>query len=183
MNLEKERKFLVKPEKLPPLSNGRIIRSAYFTQAGVAIRVTISSAGRQKICVKGPGTLVRQEFEYSIPLEDAERLMLLAPTYITKTRYEYDGWDIDHVFTKDFDLWIAEFEESDQNGYQFPKHLPEWLDEEVTEKPQEYSMMALAWKYGCKPDSYMISYHYTDVLNPMIKPLEIITNPDFKLKL
>lgn len=138
MNLEIERKFLVNADKLPEvLPDFRMIESGYFSdpRADVAIRVTISSAGRQKVCFKGPGGISREEFEYDIPLEDAHRLLALAPYKSLKMRYElmhshFTNWTWELDFFPLLNFWIVEIEVPDETvdlGV-----LPEWVGQEVT---------------------------------------------------
>lgn len=151
MVLERERKFLVDPSKLPPLTNGRIIEAGYFTQKRVAIRVTMRSDGVCKICFKGPGAEERQEFEYRIPEADAAALLVLSPTHIVKTRYDHEGWEIDRFH---FDhptlgqFWMAEWEEHEGKP-PIPNPLPAWITREVTSEI-EYTNMAIAWTFGRK---------------------------------
>lgn len=148
MAIEKERRFLVDPKKLPKeLMLGKVLRAGYFTKDDIAIRVSISSTGARKICFKTCDGEVRQEFEYDIPLEDAEQLMLLAPTSLSKTRFEYQGWEIDCFHTIG-GLWIAEYEEQEGKD-PIPKELPEWIFSEIT-GDQDYGNASLAWRYGKK---------------------------------
>lgn len=150
MALERERKFLVITDKLPTsLPPGNVIEAGYFTQGEVAIRVTIKNRGQEKavhkVCFKGPGTVERQEFEYSIPREDAVSLMDLSPTYIKKVRIDFEGWEIDSFVLGGRQFWVAEWEEGE--GKPFPDQLPDWIGVEVTDIP-EFTNMRLAWKYG-----------------------------------
>ncbi len=158
--IERERKFLVDHTKLPPLPVGRIITTGYFTAGDVAIRVSKSSSGKAKICIKGPGTEERQEFEYTIPMEDAEKMLELAPTCLGKCRYDLDGWEIDSIsmpgfFMYDTDptkashhLWMAEWEEH-EGKQPIPDPLPKWITRDVTEAGF-YKNSNLAFYYGRK---------------------------------
>lgn len=156
MAIERERKFLIDPTKLP----AEALRSFYDTEAGyftkdeVAIRVTSRKGGKQKVCFKGPiidqESGARPEFEYIIPWKDAGELLGLAPTYLPKRRYEYQGWEIDKFeFMVDGELfWLAEYEEK-EGKLPCPDPLPPWVEEEVTGDP-DYSNQALAWEHGRK---------------------------------
>lgn len=149
MAIERERKFLVNPHLLPKeaLESFYETQAGYFTDGPIAIRVTSRKGGKQKVCFKGPGSEEREEFEYIIPKEDAERLLALAPTNIHKTRFEYGGWEIDKIrTTPDADLWFAEWEEAPGKP-PIPSPLPEWIGEEVTGRV-ELTNMRLAWTYG-----------------------------------
>lgn len=135
------------------------IKTGYFTEDGIAIRVSLRDLGKPtqkcKVCLKTPGGLEREEFEYSIPLGDAVRLLELSPTFLKKERYEFQGWEIDRLtinVSKEpgvpilTDLWMAEWEEAPDKE-PFPASIPEWITQEVTGDPS-YSNQALAWKYG-----------------------------------
>lgn len=151
MAIERERKFLVDHSKLPEaaLKEYYDLVSGYFTDGPVAIRIASRLGGKQKICFKGPGTEEREEFEYVVPPDDAERLLALAPTQIKKRRYEYEGWEIDRIEVGPYrHLWLAEWEEGPNKGG-VPTPLPAWITREVTEE-LGYSNMSLAWRYGRK---------------------------------
>jgi CYTH domain-containing protein len=171
VSIEQERKFLMDPKKHPLLKTmgavGKVIEAGYFTNGPVAIRCTIRGDGVQKICFKGPPKDgAREEFEYSIPGADAAKLIKLAPTYLEKTRYYIDGWEIDHFLGPLDHLWIAEYEETPDKPKP-PAPLPAWVLTEVTSDPS-FSNMALAWRYGRigkpglqKGDSIYVSGPYT----------------------
>ncbi len=152
--IESERKFLVIKEKLPNLNKQsipvRIITSGYFTQSNPAIRVTYSD--KSKICFKAGKGEHRSEFEYDIPVEDAASLMDISPTEISKARYDYEGWEIDCIWIDDSDpkkdIWVCEWEDKPDKS-RCPAIKPEWVGEEVTNN-LDWSMQALAWKYGKK---------------------------------
>lgn len=147
MAIERERKFMVHFDRLPPEAFLSFFETeaGYFTNDLIAIRVTSRKGGKQKVCFKGPGTEEREEFEYVIPKEDAERLLALAPTNIKKTRYEYQGWEIDSLNIPG-GLWVAEWEEAEGKP-SIPSPLPVWIGEEITGKAA-LTNMALAWTYG-----------------------------------
>lgn len=157
MATERERKFLVHADRLPKEFTDEavvsIIEAGYFTDGTnpFAIRVTARDSdtprAKYKICIKGPGTLERAEFEYSIPRDDARELLHLAPTKLTKNRYDLDGWEIDVFMLEGRQLWIAEWEEAP--GKVFPDPVPDWLGVEITEIEQ-FTNRHLAWQYGRK---------------------------------
>lgn len=150
MILERERKFLVdgsKMNKVIPADSLRKVHVAgYFTKPGEpAVRVTYSpTTGKGKFCIKGPGAVERLEIEHSIPLIDAVAAVELSPTKLIKIRYDLDGWEIDCFLT--MSLWMAEWEEH-EGKTNMPAKLPDWIIEEVTDKP-EFTNQALAWKHG-----------------------------------
>lgn len=141
MAIERERKFLVDHTKLPKFVKlalevddqtiCRKMKTGYFTKDGVAIRASVGNVGRHnpksKVCFKGSGLELREEFEYNIPLEDALRLVELAPFKVEKTRIEYRGWEIDF-----FNLGGVMAEWEYHEGKDDPV-LPEWILSEVTD--------------------------------------------------
>ncbi|QTK82397.1 Adenylate Cyclase [Agrobacterium tumefaciens] len=137
MAKEIERKFLVARGEW----RNQVTRSMAFRQAYVAsmedrsVRVRIVDRRDATLTVKiGASALVRDEYEYAIPLEDAEELMQSAPgVVIEKTRHtvEHGGftWEID-VFEGQYEgLVVAEVEMHDENA---DPDLPAWLGREVT---------------------------------------------------
>lgn len=137
MAKEIERKFLVAGGEW----RNQVTRSMAFRQAYVAsmedrsVRVRIVDRRDATLTVKiGASALVRDEYEYAIPLEDAEELMQSAPgVVIEKTRHtvEHGGftWEID-VFEGQYEgLVVAEVEMHNENA---DPDLPAWLGREVT---------------------------------------------------
>lgn len=144
MATEIERKFLVAGqgwrERAEP---GKALRQAYLSQGGRAtIRVRIVDDAEAFLTVKSAESgLVRSEFEYAIPVEDARRLIeLRSGLVIEKRRYIVrDGdarWEID-VFEGAHDgLTVAEIELPHRDA---TFERPEWLGEEVTDDPRYYN--------------------------------------------
>ena len=149
--IERERKFLVVATKLPSFVTGalamddqevcRQMRTGYFTRDGIAIRASVGNVGRHnpksRICFKGPGLESREEFEYEIPLDDAIRLVELAPYKINKSRIEFEGREIDSFEGGGI---LAEWEYHDGKG---DPVLPVWLGKEVTNDP-DYTNQQIA---------------------------------------
>lgn len=148
MAKEIERKFLV-------LNNGwrsRVSRSSSFRQAYIAfmedrsVRVRIVDDTEAKLTVKiGANTMKREEFEYQVPLTDAEEMISHAiGIVLEKTRHEltYQGyvWEIDVYDAAYRGLVVAEVELSHEHD-QPP--LPDWLGPEVT-GDRRYSNQTLA---------------------------------------
>ncbi len=144
MGLEIEYKFTIKDESWRTVAqNPRKLRQAYLAREGKsAIRVRIYDDISAKITIKaavsGP---VRQEFEYDIPVADAEKLMQLSSGYaIEKTRYTIAQgdltWEIDEFFGENEGLIIAEIELQDVNQ-KFDK--PSWLGDDVTDQKRYYN--------------------------------------------
>ncbi|QRG08873.1 CYTH domain-containing protein [Xanthobacter dioxanivorans] len=140
MPLEIERKFLVTSGAWREGADACSIRQGYLC-LGVDTTVRIRIAGAEAfITVKSKTEgLSRAEFEYSIPLGDAEMMLetLCARPLIEKTRYtaEHAGkvWTIDVFAGENDGLVVAEVE---LNGPDEIVSLPDWVGEEVTYDPR-----------------------------------------------
>ncbi|SFV69382.1 hypothetical protein MNB_SV-10-164 [hydrothermal vent metagenome] len=151
MAKEIERKFLVDPKKLPPLHHPLRIRQGYLPgcQTGT-VRVRISNE-EAFLTLKGRTTgITRSEFEYPVPLSDAEQMLteLCSSHFIEKERYlvPHEGhlWEIDIFSGKNSGLIVAEIEFSEENEA-FAK--PEWVTTEVSSDPKYRNVNLLAYPY------------------------------------
>lgn len=151
MALEIERKFL--------LANGRwrdrVSRSTRIAQGylggdACSVRVRIEDKqGSLNIKSKQLG-VVRQEFEYGIPLQDAEALLELAcGQVLRKLRHyiEMEGhvWEIDEFEGANAGLVVAEIELEAVDA-SFPR--PDWLGEEVTDDARYYNVNLMREPYS-----------------------------------
>jgi len=151
MAKEIERKFLVDPEKLPPLKNPHTIKQGYIPGSLTAtVRIRISDDDAY-LTIKGRATgLTRSEFEYPIPLPDAQEMLeeLCNGDVIKKKRYlfPYEGhlWEIDIFEGSNEGLIIAEIELSDENET-FTK--PEWITKEVSYDPKYRNSNLITYPY------------------------------------
>ena len=142
MVMEIERKFLVDRDMWKPCGEGTRIAQGYLcTEADRTVRVRVKGAYGY-LTVKGRNEgISRQEFEYEIPIEDAEAMLgMCKPTIIEKVRYhESLGahlWEID-VFSGENDgLVLAEIElQHEDESFE----RPEWLGEEVSMDHRYYN--------------------------------------------
>ena len=142
MPQEIERKFLVKREALPKdLPQGDDLEQGYLSvDPAVRVRLTARPDGTRSaaLTIKGKGLLSRSEFEYPIPVSDAEALLKLCQRSLRKVRRTLGRFVVDHFRTRD--LWLAEIELSSEKE-KFDR--PPWLGEEVTQDPA-YSNTRLA---------------------------------------
>lgn len=147
MGVEVERRFLVAGEGWRTgIARSRHIRQGYLArESGVSVRVRLVD-DRAILTVKGPGGLVRPEFEYAVPPGEAEEMLatLCAGRCIDKTRHEvaHDGlvWEVD-VFAGHLQgLVLAEVELPDAAH---ALRCPPWAGREVTDDPR-YANAALA---------------------------------------
>lgn len=172
MAVEIERKFRVEwnefPNKTDFNTKAKVIEAGYFLETP-AIRVTVTNHLRfdpkYKICIKGPGGLSREEYEYHVPAEDALGLLKLAPTYLLKYRLDVGGWEVDYypaVFEYGLTLQslqpllVAEWEESHHGPIQ---SLPEWIGKEVTDN-RDWSNASLAMRHGYKNIHDVVYFDY-----------------------
>lgn len=153
MGTEIERKFLVMSDAWRAEAGpGTRLRQGYL-HAGTPV-VRIRQAGSLAfLTIKGPGLLARAEYEYPIPVEDAEAMLasLCPPPIIDKTRYRliYEGlnWEIDEFAGHLAGLVLAEIElESPGQPYM----RPAWLGLEVTDDLR-YQNSALSRAPGPPP--------------------------------
>ncbi len=140
MGVEIERKFLVESEGWRGCGPGVRYRQGYIT-ADEKRSVRVRVAGREAtITIKGGSVgAVREEFEYTIPVADAERLLdaYCPPPLIEKTRFRcpYKGlvWEIDEFFGANTGLVLAEVELDSEDR---EVSLPSWVGREVTGDPR-----------------------------------------------
>lgn len=137
MPVEIERKFLVVGNGWRDGQPGQRFCQGYLARRdGVTVRVR--RAGRRAfVTIKGEADgMVRPEFEYEIPVEEAEQMLsgLCRRPLIEKTRHEiwYDGhlWEIDVFGGENTGLVLAEVELDEPTE---PVNLPPWIGREVTQ--------------------------------------------------
>lgn len=137
MALEIERKFLVADDTWRGGAGpGRSIRQAYLAATpDHSIRIRIVENHEAWLTIKsGYRGIVRDEFEYQVPIADARAMLdLCQGGIIEKTRYRVSVgdrvWDID-VFAHDNEgLVMAEIELDDETQ---EVAAPAWLGREVT---------------------------------------------------
>lgn len=145
MAIEIERKFLVLDDsyKRESFSSSHIRQGYLCSERGKTIRVRIRDE-QAFLTIKGPsvdGGLSRHEFEYEIPLDDAEKLMTLCePGLIDKRRWLVKSGDhvfeVDEFFGDNEGLVMAEVELRRAN--EEPK-MPHFIGQEVTGDRRYYN--------------------------------------------
>ena len=145
MAREIERKFLVRGEgwRSQVVKTARY-RQGYLTEGGTcSIRVRID--GEQAFLNIKSATLgiQRSEYEYPIPLLDAEEMLAHFTTglLIEKTRHFVDHaghrWEIDVFAGANEGLVVAEIElQAEDEVFE----LPPWVGEEVSDDPRYYNV-------------------------------------------
>lgn len=164
MKREIERKFLIKTNLLPNISNNRSfkIKQGYLSlEPVVRIRLIQSSQfidfsnednwafASGYLTIKGPGLVNHSEFETLVQFKDAKEMYdtLANKGKISKTRFIIPDlndrnikWELDIFKGENQGLVIAEIELPEEN-YEFD--IPEWIGQEITNDPK-YSNVNLA---------------------------------------
>ncbi len=148
---EIERKFLVDGDEWRTLGRAEVFRQGYLSTVKERT-VRIRAVGDQAwITVKGLTVgASRAEFEYPIPLSDAEQMLeLCEQPIIEKTRHVVDTgglrWEIDEFDGANRGLVVAEVELDDPDQ---PIELPDWVGAEVTDDPRYYNANLIAHPYS-----------------------------------
>lgn len=142
MGVEIERKFLLAGEDWRGAVERSVrMRQGYLGGDRCSVRVRIEGdAARLNIKSKTLG-VQRLEFEYPLPLADAEELLAhFCPQRVEKTRHYVRAcgrlWEIDEFAGDNAGLVIAEIELA-HAGETFER--PPWLGREVTDDPRYYN--------------------------------------------
>ena len=144
MALEIERKFLLKNEQWrhAVTSTSRYRQGYMAINDSCAVRVRIEGESAKLNIKNATLDIVRTEFEYPIPLDDAEHMLeqLCGHRIVEKHRHfvDVDGqlWEIDEFDGDNRGLIVAEIE-LDSADQQFLK--PEWLGREVSGDPRFFN--------------------------------------------
>jgi adenylate cyclase len=141
MALEIERKFLVTGRDWQSATGIQFSQGYLSKDKNRTVRVRV--AGHQGFLTIKGATIgaTRAEFEYEIPVADAESLLTMCEgPIIKKVRYniDYKGftWEVDEFHGENVGLVVAEIELSDENQA-FEK--PSWIGEEVTYDPRYFN--------------------------------------------
>ena len=142
MGQEIERKFLVDGEGWRT-SQAMLYRQGYLNTAKErTVRIRLAGA-KAFLTVKGVTQgATRDEFEYEIPVGDAEEMLdnLCERPLIEKRRYcvEHAGftWEVDEFLGENEGLVVAEIElENESQSFK----RPPWVGVEVTEDPRYFN--------------------------------------------
>jgi CYTH domain-containing protein len=141
--IEIERKFLVIGDFISSATRKERIVQAYLcASAERCVRVRIKEKAAT-LTVKGPAganSFSLAEFEYSIPLSDAEEMLDLCESIIEKERYYIPSgshtFEVDVFLGRHEGLIIAELELQSEKE---PFDKPVWLGKEVTGDEHYYN--------------------------------------------
>jgi adenylate cyclase len=137
MGTEPERKFLLTNDSWKKDVTDKIRITQRYLSLDPTVRLRTTDKGEAFITIKDrapEGTIDTPEFEYQIPMSDAEEMMKLClPGEISKTRHHvpFGGklWEVDVFEGNNAGLVVAEIELA--YGTE-PFEKPAWAGEEVT---------------------------------------------------
>lgn len=152
MGREIERKFLVTGDGWRAAAVDAVpMRQGYLaTDPACSVRVRIEG-GSARLNIKSATLGVeRLEFEYPIPVADAEEMLarLCTTPPVEKVRYRvpWGGhvWEVDVFEGANAGLVVAEIELPDPDA---PFERPPWVGEEVSHDPRYYNVMLARHPY------------------------------------
>jgi adenylate cyclase len=142
VGVEIERKFLLAGEGWRALGTPLLLRQGYLSsdkQRVVRVRVEGEQA---YMTIKGKSVgATRGEWEYPIPLADANELLALCEQPLVekyRRRIEFAGnvWEVDEFLGANQGLVVAEIELQAEDQ---PFDKPDWIGAEVTHDPRYYN--------------------------------------------
>lgn len=143
MAVEIERKFLVQGQPwLDQPCTAVHLRQGYLNRDKARTTRIRIAGDKAFLTIKGETRGTRRlEFEYAIPMEDAEQLLALCEgPIIDKHRHviEHAGmrWEVDQFHGDNQGLVIAEIELESENQH---FDTPSWLGEEVSHDPRYFN--------------------------------------------
>lgn len=151
MAQEIERKFLVRGDQWRLNAAGTVYRQGYILtdpQRVVRVRIAGESAC---LTLKGESQgWTRPEFEYPIPMADAEEILrsLCQGPLIEKTRYRVAHgdlvWEVDEFAGDNAGLIVAEVELPEEN---YALDLPDWVGLEVSHDSRYFNASLVEHPY------------------------------------
>jgi adenylate cyclase len=153
MGTEVEHKFLVRDDswQRDSAQQTRIVQGYLARDGRATVRVRIRGQ-HGFLTIKGPSVGVsRSEFEYEIPLLDAEQMLteLSAGPTIEKTRHLVNvgnhTWEVDVFAGANAPLVLAEVELTEAGE---PFECPPWAGEDVSADPRYFNSNLAQCPYG-----------------------------------
>ena len=144
MATEIERKFLVKNElwRQQVVSETTIKQGYLCRQENATVRVRVAGDSAWINIKSATQGISRLEYEYPIPVADAEGLLerVAEQPFIDKTRYQVKQgghlWDLDVFRGRNQGLVVAELElAAEDESFE----VPPWAGEEVSDDPRYYN--------------------------------------------
>lgn len=151
MGKEIERKFLVSGDVWRSMGQGIRYRQGYLSTVKERTVRVRTVADKAYLTIKGVNEgIARAEFEYEIPIKDANSLLdgICERPLIEKDRYKipFGGltWEVDEFFGENAGLILAEVElESEDQAFD----IPEWIGVEVSDDHRYYNANLIAHPY------------------------------------
>ena len=152
MGTEIERKFTLKNEdwREEVTNSQRYVQGYLAGNERTSVRVRIAGE-KANINIKSATLgIFRQEYEYSIPLEDAQKMLddLCEKPVIDKIRhlvtFENKLWEIDEFSGENQGLIVAEIELNDIDE---KFELPQWANEDVSHDKRYYNVCLVTHPY------------------------------------
>ena len=153
MGVEIERKFLVRGDAWRAAAAHRErLRQGYLANTTRAsVRVRIAGEGAWLSVKSMTRELVRLEYEYPIPVADADQMLdrLCDPPLVEKVRHvvPHAGheWEVDEFLGANAGLIVAELElDAPDEAYA----RPDWLGDEVTHEARYYNFNLVTHPYA-----------------------------------
>lgn len=152
MAIEIERKFLVKNDAWKAVNHTyKQYKQAYFCNTSkVSVRIRTSDDKAWVSFKSATIDISRFEYEYVVPLKEAEHLMgeFSQGSIISKTRYFIPVgthlWELDVFEGDNKGLIVAEIELSDENE-EFIK--PDWIGKEVSKDSRYFNSNLVTFPY------------------------------------
>jgi adenylate cyclase len=142
MGQEIERKFLVTGDGWREGAEGTLYRQGYLAKdADRTVRVRVAGA-KAYLTIKGRSKgASRAEYEYEIPMQDAEELLdLCEGPLVEKTRHKIQHaghtWEVDVFHGDNEGLVMAEVELEREDAH---VEMPGWAGKEVSGDPRYYN--------------------------------------------
>lgn len=151
MNQEIERKFLLRNEGWRGLGQGVVVRQGYLSaDPDRVVRVRIAGDVALLTIKSRMVGLTRGEWEYSLPLAEAQTLLgsVCIRPIIDKVRYRIDyagmAWEVDEFFGDNAGLVVAEIELAVEDQA-FDR--PDWIGDEVSDDARYFNANLLKHPY------------------------------------
>lgn len=150
MGIEIERKFLVTGDEWKTGEKNYYSQGYLNSDKSRTVRVRLAGDSAF-LTIKGPTRgATRTEFEYAIPVDDAQHLLTLCEhPLIQKYRYKLShaglAWEVDEFLGENAGLVVAEVELDAENQV---VSLPAWIGQEVTDDPRYFNSSLVKRPYS-----------------------------------
>jgi adenylate cyclase len=151
MGVEIERKFLLRGDGWRSQGTPVLLRQGYLSsQRERVVRVRIEG-GQAMLTIKGASVgTSRGEWEYPIPLADADELLPLCEQPLIekyRRRIDFQGlvWEVDEFLGANAGLLVAEVELTSAGQH---VDLPDWIGDEVSDDARYFNANLIRHPYS-----------------------------------